>query len=484
MTKLTTRVSSSTRLTDTQLIVLSRAAQREDGAAAVSEGMTEKAAQKLAASLIERELVREIRARPGMPVWRRSGEGRFDALIITKLGRAAIKIEDDRLSEDNELGAPAAASTDKPALAQSERSNPRQGSKLSIVIDLLDRKKGAGIEELITATGWLPHTTRAALTGLRKRGYAIERERSGRAARSTGSSQAPHPIWRSDAMRDARSRQPVAAPAAQMLEAELDRIAKLGLDEVRVLWRKMTQQNAPKALSRDLLARMIAYRVQEQQLGKLCREMRKLLDRLAKGGAEPVRHLKVGTVMVRAHQGTLHEVMVVPGGFSWQDKTYPSLSTIAQAITGTSWNGPRFFGLRGGSGPEAAVEPVPVMKDRLRVLSRSSIRSSGHASRAARSRPSPARRPRLQSAAPTRPEADRGTSAGRARHGGRYRATGDRGWACPSTVSWSVREPLRSKTLCASPRRPCPGLCRRASLATLLLQGRRCRLGSSPLSRL
>ena len=162
-------------------------------------------------------------------------------------------------------------------------------------------------------------------------------------------------------MGEVQSRQPAATPAAQTLEAELDRIAALGLDEVRALWREMTQQNAPKALARDLLARVIAYRVQEQRLGKLSREMRKLLDRLARGGAEPPRHLKVGTVMVREHQGTLHEVMVVPGGFSWQEKTYPSLSTIAQAITGTSWNGPRFFGLRGGSGPEAAVEPVPVV---------------------------------------------------------------------------------------------------------------------------
>ena len=178
MTKLTTRKSTSTRLTDTQLIVLSRAAQREDGAATLPEGMTEKAAQKLAATLVERELVREIRAKPGMPVWRRSEEGRSHALIITKLGRTAIKVEDDRESEDTELGAQASASTDKAASAQSERSTPRQGSKLSIVIDLLGRKKGAGIEELIAATGWLPHTTRAALTGLRKRGYAIERERS------------------------------------------------------------------------------------------------------------------------------------------------------------------------------------------------------------------------------------------------------------------------------------------------------------------
>jgi Protein of unknown function (DUF3489) len=70
------------------------------------------------------------------------------------------------------------ASADEVASAQSERSTPRQGSKLSTLIDLLGRKKGAGIEDLVAATGWLPHTTRAALTGLRKRGYAIERERS------------------------------------------------------------------------------------------------------------------------------------------------------------------------------------------------------------------------------------------------------------------------------------------------------------------
>ena len=55
---------------------------------------------------------------------------------------------------------------------------PRQGSKLAEVMALLGRKQGVAIEELTSATGWLPHTTRAALTGLRKRGYAIERSRS------------------------------------------------------------------------------------------------------------------------------------------------------------------------------------------------------------------------------------------------------------------------------------------------------------------
>jgi DNA-binding MarR family transcriptional regulator len=64
------------------------------------------------------------------------------------------------------------------ASARSTRGTPRQGSKLAEVMSLLGRKKGAGIEELIAATGWLPHTTRAALTGLRKRGFAIERWRN------------------------------------------------------------------------------------------------------------------------------------------------------------------------------------------------------------------------------------------------------------------------------------------------------------------
>jgi hypothetical protein len=178
MTKLTTRKSTSTRLTDTQLIVLSRAAQREDGAAALSEEMTEKAAQKLAAALVRRQLVREIRAKSGMPVWKRSEKGCSHALIITELGRTAIKAEDEGESEGSDPGVQASASTDEAASAQSERSTPRQGSKLSTLIDLLGRKKGAGIEDLVAATGWLPHTTRAALTGLRKRGYAIERERS------------------------------------------------------------------------------------------------------------------------------------------------------------------------------------------------------------------------------------------------------------------------------------------------------------------
>lgn len=179
-------------------------------------------------------------------------------------------------------------------------------------------------------------------------------------------------------MSKAQSRRQAATPAVETLEAELGRIAALGLDDVRSLWLKMTGLGAPRALSRDLIARMIAHRVQEQRLGKLGREMRQRLDGLARGGAEPVRHLKVGTVMVREHQGEVHEVMVAPGGFFWKEKTYPSLSAIALAMTGTSWNGPRFFGLRGGkSSVEAPVNPVPTGKDPPRPSTRSSVRSMG-----------------------------------------------------------------------------------------------------------
>ncbi len=171
-------------------------------------------------------------------------------------------------------------------------------------------------------------------------------------------------------------RRQAETPAAETLEAELERIAALGLDDLRSLWLRMTQKSARRVFSRDLLERMIAYRVQEQQLGKLGREMRQCLDRLAKCSGEPVRHLKVGTVMVREHKGTLHEVMVVPSGFSWRDKTYPSLSAIALAITGTSWNGPRFFGLRGEKrGMEARVAEPRVEKNPPRPSTRGSVRS-------------------------------------------------------------------------------------------------------------
>ena len=111
---------------------------------------------------------------------------------------------------------------------------------------------------------------------------------------------------------------------------------------------------AADALSKDLLARALAHGLQEERLGGLDRRLRKLLGSSSSKAGPPVRHVKVGSVIVREHRGELHDVMVVPGGFCWRGQVYASPSPIARKITGVSWNGPRFFGLRGKDQPTQA----------------------------------------------------------------------------------------------------------------------------------
>ena len=139
--------------------------------------------------------------------------------------------------------------------------------------------------------------------------------------------------------------QPAAAPA-EPIDAALARISEMTVEQVRVCWRNRFASDPPAAFSKDLLARALCHRLQEQAFGGLSAATSRLLRSLVKSGAEPPRQVKVGSVIIREHQGVVHEVLVVPGGFCWQGKTYDSLSTIAKTITGTGWNGPRFFGLR------------------------------------------------------------------------------------------------------------------------------------------
>jgi hypothetical protein len=137
------------------------------------------------------------------------------------------------------------------------------------------------------------------------------------------------------------------SPDREAIEAEIDRIRSLGLDELRTLWRTTFRSPLPPAFSKDLMARFICWHIQEQALGGLDPQIEKTLDSLVRGGKTTTdRRLKPGTVLVREYTGERHIVTVVPGGYIWRETTYPSLSTIARAITGTAWNGPRFFGLR------------------------------------------------------------------------------------------------------------------------------------------
>ena len=126
------------------------------------------------------------------------------------------------------------------------------------------------------------------------------------------------------------------------IEAEIDRIRSLGLDELRALWRTTLRSSPPPAFTKDLMTRFFCWHIQEQAHGGVDANIAKLLDGLARGdkpGAD--RRLKPGTVLVREYQGDRHTVTVVPGGYVWRDATYASLSAIACNIPGTAWNGPR-----------------------------------------------------------------------------------------------------------------------------------------------
>jgi hypothetical protein len=141
------------------------------------------------------------------------------------------------------------------------------------------------------------------------------------------------------------------------IEAEIERIRSLGLDELRARWRATLRSSPPPAFTKDLTARFLCWLLQEQALGRLNPGTAKLLDRLAQGDKPGMdRRLKPGTVLVREYQGERHTVTVVPCGYEWRESTYPSLSTVARVITGTAWNGRRFFGLGAGRNRPDDVE--------------------------------------------------------------------------------------------------------------------------------
>jgi Protein of unknown function (DUF2924) len=130
------------------------------------------------------------------------------------------------------------------------------------------------------------------------------------------------------------------------IEAEIDRIRSLGLDALRNHWRKTLASSPPATFSKDLIVRFLCWHLQEQAFGGLDPNTSKLLDGLARGDKPgPDRRLKSGTVLVREYQGTRHTVTVVSNGYVWREATYASLSAVARAITGTTWNGHRFFGI-------------------------------------------------------------------------------------------------------------------------------------------
>jgi Protein of unknown function (DUF2924) len=146
-----------------------------------------------------------------------------------------------------------------------------------------------------------------------------------------------------------------ALPDREQLDVEITRLRDLDVGELRNRWQAVFGRPAPTHLPRHLLFRVVAYRLQADRFGDLDRERRRLLDHSgspeqagqgAVGLIRRIADLRPGTVLGREWNGRMQRVAVRADGFAWNGKTYPSLSQVAFAITGTRWNGPRFFGLR------------------------------------------------------------------------------------------------------------------------------------------
>lgn len=143
---------------------------------------------------------------------------------------------------------------------------------------------------------------------------------------------------------------PAAAPAE--VARRLDRLTTLTRDQLRAEWHQLYRSPPPRRLSRDLLHRAVAYKIQEQALGGLSPVVRRRLQTLARAMAEGDEtslrsgpSLKPGARLLRQWRGESHCVVVLEDGFLYEDRRYRSLTAIARAITGAHWSGPRFFGL-------------------------------------------------------------------------------------------------------------------------------------------
>jgi hypothetical protein len=144
-------------------------------------------------------------------------------------------------------------------------------------------------------------------------------------------------------------------PDRKTLDGEIAHLRDLDVGELRSRWHNVFGRRPHPHLPRHLLFRVLAYRLQADALGDLDGESQRLLDRsvspedAGQRAAELARRtadLRPGTMLAREWNGQMQRVAVLADGFAWNGKTYPSLSRVAFAITGTRWSGPKFFGLR------------------------------------------------------------------------------------------------------------------------------------------
>src|ERR1700720_1964402 len=139
----------------------------------------------------------------------------------------------------------------------------------------------------------------------------------------------------------------------EKLSAEVAGLESLDLKQLRSQWKLLYEIEAPPHLSRDLIRRAVAYRMQENLLGGLNPATRRLLERVAEDARArkptkvvPTRKVGPNTILIREWGGTRHQVTVLENGAMFRGKRYRSLSQVARLITGSQWSGPLFFGLK------------------------------------------------------------------------------------------------------------------------------------------
>jgi hypothetical protein len=162
------------KFSDTQLVILNAAAERDDRALRPVPTSIKAKGNALTASLkslLDRGLAEEVDGVPPEQAWRTDEDGRGVGLAITPAGLQAIGLGTD----GGEEPARPAGRDRKPDTA--EPAAPRAKTKGAKLVTLLSSQKGATIDALVKKLGWQAHTVRAAMTGLRKRGYAVERDK-------------------------------------------------------------------------------------------------------------------------------------------------------------------------------------------------------------------------------------------------------------------------------------------------------------------
>ena len=224
-------------------------------------------------------------------------------------------------------------------------------TKQQTCLDLLSRQEGATIEELQAATGWQQHSVRGFLAGAvkKKLGLTLLSEKP-----DVGTPPLSHFRHGLTAMAEAHlpEGKATAGPGGDLeVLRRLEALRDLSPDELRKEWRRLYRSQPPR-LSRDLLVRAIAYRIQELRYGGLSKATSRKLAALVQArrsdaeiAPESAQRIRAGARLVREWNGRTHTVTVEEEGFTYAGRSYRSLTAIAREITGARWSGPRFFGL-------------------------------------------------------------------------------------------------------------------------------------------